>query len=318
MAKNKIWMILLFTIVTYIVMGIYVDFGKLSDTISYFQWQYFPLLITLTTIEYIIRYIKWDLFLKTAGVHLNHKENLFVFFSGLSMIVTPGKLGEIWKSWLIRDISGDEISKTLPVVIIDRLTDIISLVLLSFIGISYYKDGISLLIILSVVCIGFYFAIRSKAISRKLKTFLERKFGGHTTNIQLMHETFNETMQPKVFVSLSMLNALAWFFECMGLYFVIIGFEQSRNILLVTFIFSFSTLVGGISMVPGGIGVAEVGISGLLILSGISPALSVGIALILRLGSFWYGALLGFTVYALFKTRVMKDENPLVKTLKNA
>jgi len=70
-------------------------------------------------------------------------------------------------------------------------------------------------------------------------------------------------------------------------------------------------------MVPGGIGVAEAGISGLLVMNGISPALSVGIALILRLGSFWYGAILGFTVYALFKKRIMKDKNKLFYEVEN-
>jgi len=39
--------------------------------------------------------------------------------------------------------------------------------------------------------------------------------------------------------------------------------------------------------------------------------LSVGIALILRLGSFWYGAILGFTVYALFKKRIIKNKTEL-------
>jgi len=318
MAKNKIWIIILFAIVIYVLMGIYVDLEKLSLTISYFQWKFFPLLIALVTIEYFIRYIKWDLFLKTAGIHLNFKENLFVFFSGLSMIVTPGKLGEIWKSWLIRDISGDEISKTLPVVIIDRFTDVISLVILSFIGIFYYQNGIFFLIILSMICIGLYAIIRSKIISKKLSIFFEKRLSKYTNNIQLMHETFNKTMDPKVFVFLSLLNVLAWFFECIGFYFVIIGFGQSINISLSTLIFSFSALVGGISMIPGGIGVTEAGISGLLILNGISPMLSIGIALILRLGSFWYGTLLGFTVHIMFKTRIMnskKNSNNVSKIL---
>jgi len=52
-------------------------------------------------------------------------------------------------------------------------------------------------------------------------------------------------------------------------------------------------------------------------MNGISPALSVGIALILRLGSFWYGAILGFTVYALFKKRIMKDKNKLFYEVEN-
>jgi uncharacterized protein (TIRG00374 family) len=317
MAKNKIWMTILFALVVYIIMGIFADFGKLALTISYFRWQYFLLLIVLTTIGYFIRYIKWDLFLKTAGLHLDYKENLFVFLSGLSMTVTPGKLGEIWKSWLIRDISGDDLSKTIPIVIIDRMTDVISLVFLSFMGIFYYRDGISLLIILSICCMGFYFAIRSKSISSKVKTVLEKRFTKYTNDMQLMHETMNKTMEPKIFVSLSLLNVLAWFFECMGLYYVIIGFGQSMSIPLSIFIFSFSSLVGGVSMVPGGIGVAEAGITGLLILNGIPPALSVGIALVLRLGSFWYGAILGFTVHVMFKTRIIKGKKNLFDVVKN-
>ncbi len=317
MAKNKIWLIILFTIVVYIIMGIFADFGKLSLTISNFRWQYFLLLIALTTIGYFIRYIKWDLFMKAAGLHLDYKENLFVFFSGLSMIVTPGKLGEVWKCWLIKDISGDELSKTLPVIIADRVTDIISLVLLSFMGIFYYKRGIYFLIVLSLCCIGFYIAIRSEVISGKIKLLLEKKFSKYTNNMQLMHETMNKVMEPKIFVLLSLINALAWFFECMGLYFVVIGFGQSMSIPLSTFIFSFSSLVGGISMVPGGIGVAEAGISGLLIMNGISSTLSVGIALILRLGSFWYGALLGFTVHVMFKKRIITDKKEVIEGVTN-
>lgn len=292
-------------------MGILADFGKLSVNISQFRWQYFLYMIVLTTIGYFIRYIKWDIFLKTAGLNLEHKENLFVFFSGLSMVVTPGKLGEVWKSWLIRDISGDGLSKTLPVVIIDRVTDVFSLLFLSFVGIYYYKDGISLLFILTLCSICFYIAMRSESVYGKIITLLEKKFNKYTNDMQLMQETMTKITEPKVFMSLSMLNAVAWFFECMGLYYVIIGFGKYISISLSTFIFSFSSLIGGISMVPGGIGVAEAGISGLLIFNGISPALSVGIALVLRLGSFWYGAVLGFMVHFMFKKRIIKNKNSL-------
>jgi uncharacterized protein (TIRG00374 family) len=308
MAKNKIWLTILFAIAVYIIMGIYADFDKLSLTISYFQWQYAIIMIVFTTAGYFIRYIKWDLFLKKAGVHLKHRDNLFVFFSGLSMIVTPGKFGEVWKGWLIQDISGDELSRTVPVIIMDRVTDVVSLVILSFLGVFYYKEGISLLLVLSVLLTGFYCAIRSRSISSKIIAVLEKRFGKYAMNLHLMHETLDKTMEPATFISLSLLNGLAWFFECLGLYYVIMGFGQSLDIALSTFIFSFSSLVGGVSMIPGGIGVAEASISGLLMLNNISPELAIGIALVLRLGSFWYGAILGFAVYMLFRKKVMKEK----------
>lgn len=47
------------------------------------------------------------------------------------MNITPGKIGEIWKEWLIRDIKGEELSKSIPVIIVERITDVF--------GLLYYK-----------------------------------------------------------------------------------------------------------------------------------------------------------------------------------
>ena len=47
------------------------------------------------------------------------------------MTITPAKAGEVWKGWLIKDINGDGLSKTIPVIISDRLTDILALVVFS-------------------------------------------------------------------------------------------------------------------------------------------------------------------------------------------
>ena len=137
--SGKVWLIILFAIAVYLLMGIYADFGKLSQAMKDFRWAFLLLLFALTTTNYLFRFIKWDFFLKQAGVYLNLKDNLFVFFSGLAMIITPGKIGEIWKGWLIKDINGEELSKTVPVVIVERITDVLGLAILSLFGVLYYN-----------------------------------------------------------------------------------------------------------------------------------------------------------------------------------
>jgi uncharacterized membrane protein YbhN (UPF0104 family) len=123
MEKNsRVWLIVLFAVVVYLLMGIYADFENLASALKDFHLSFLFVLFALTTINYLFRFIKWDFFLKRAGVYLSLKDNLFVFFSGLSMIITPGKLGEIWTGWLIKDITGEELSKTVPVVIVERIT----------------------------------------------------------------------------------------------------------------------------------------------------------------------------------------------------
>jgi uncharacterized membrane protein YbhN (UPF0104 family) len=61
-------------------------------------------------------------------------------------------------------------------------------------------------------------------------------------------------------------------------------------------------------MVPGGLGVAEATISGLLQFFGLTSALSVGIAIIVRLGTLWYGAIMGLSIYLLFKKSIEKSQ----------
>ena len=289
-------------------MGIYADFRDLISAIEHFNWIFFILMIVLTTFAYFIRFIKWNFFLKSIEIHLNIKDNLFVFFSGLGMIITPAKIGEIWKGWLIKDINGESLSKTVPVVIIDRVTDLIGLIILSALGILYYKGGAYILITLIIIFIGFFIAIKSERISSKIISILEKRAGKYSKDIKTMHQTFIRLMNPKNMTLMSFLSVFAWFFECLALFFVVIGFGQSINVLISTFIFSFASLAGAVSMIPGGLGVAEATISGLLQYFGLSATISVGVAIIIRFGTFWYGAILGFLVYLIFKNKIIKPK----------
>lgn len=304
--KNKFWLIILFAVAVYLIMGVYADLDNLLSAIQHFNWIFFIVMIILTTIAYFIRFLKWNYFLKSVDVHLKLKDNLFVFLSGLGMIITPAKIGEIWKGWIIKDISGESLSKTVPVVIVDRLTDLTGLIILSALGILYYKEGSYILIILILLFTGFFAAIKSKKISSKIISILEVRASKYSKDIKRMHLTFEKLMDPENIFMMSFLSAFAWFFECLALYFVIIGFGESISVLISTFVFSFASLAGAVSMIPGGIGVAEVTFSGLLQYFGLKTATSVGVALIIRSGTLWYGAILGFIVYLIFKKRIIK------------
>lgn len=197
----------------------------------------------------------------------------------------------------IKDINGEELSKTVPVVIVERIADVLGLAILSLFGVLYYKQGIYLILVLVLLFLLFFAAVKSKTTSNWIISKLETKMGKYAENVKTMHKTFETTMEPRGLVGMSLLSAFAWFFECLGMYLVILGFEESINITLATFIFSFASLAGAVSMIPGGLGVAEATISGLLQFFGITPAISVGVAIIVRFGTLWYGAIMGMSVY---------------------
>ncbi|MFC2072821.1 YbhN family protein, partial [Chloroflexota bacterium] len=256
MAKNrKLWLVIILAVAVYLLMSIYADFDKLIVAFKGFRLTFLFALFALTTVNYLFRFLKWDFLLKRAGVYMKLGDNMFVFFSGLSMIVTPGKIGEIWKGWLIRDINGEELSKTVPVVIVERITDITGLILLSVLGIQFfYRQGVYLIILFVLIFSGFIAAIKSRTVSQKIVSFLGKRVGKYAENIETIHDTFKATIEPKGLFGMSLLSAFAWFFECLGMYLVVLAFQESINITLATFIFSLASLTGAVSMIPGGLG----------------------------------------------------------------
>lgn len=306
MEKNRFWLVLIFAVAVYVVLGVYADLGKLLTALETFDWRFMIVLLGLTTLGYLIRFVRWDFFLKGVGVNLDLKDNLFVYLSGLSMTITPAKAGEIWKGWLIRDINGESLSKTVPVVISDRLTDILALVLLSFLGILYYKQGAYIILFILVLFAGFIMAVRSESLSKLLIRVLEKRAGKYSKDVKSMHATFKETLTPKKLVVTTVLGLAAWFMECLALYLAVLAFGHHIGIVVSTFIFSFASLAGAVSMIPGGLGVAEATLSGLLQFFGLTATISVGVAIVIRFATLWYGTFLGLLVYILGKSRVIK------------
>jgi uncharacterized protein (TIRG00374 family) len=304
MEINKIWLVLIFAIVVYVILGVYADFGNLLLALESFDWKYVIILLSLTTLSYLIRFLRWNFFLKGVGVNLNLKDNLFIYLSGLSMTITPAKAGEIWKGWLIKDINGDSLSKTVPVVISDRLTDMLALVIFSLLGILYYKQGAFVIITILILFGGFLIAVRTETVSNRLISILEKRAGKYSKDVKSMHITFKETLTPKKLIITTGLGLMAWFMECMGLYLTIIGFGDHIGIIVSTFTFSFASLAGALSLIPGGLGVAEATLSGLLQFFGLTATISVGAAIIIRFSTLWYGTFLGIIVYLLGKSRI--------------
>lgn len=304
MAKSKIWLIILLAAAVYLAMAVHADIGKLLPVLRSFQWSLLVLILALTTLAYLIRFVKWSLILRRAGVRLDLSDNLFVFFSGLSMVITPAKIGEVWKGWLIRDLTGIPLSRTVPAVIVDRITDVFGLIILSFTGVLYTREGIYTLSILFVLLFASILTLRSQRLSDHVISLLGKKAGRYADDTEAVHQTFKRTMDPRTLIAMSIISASGWFFEGLALYAVIRGVGQQLDLMLSTFVFSFASLAGAASMLPGGLGVAEATITGMLQVFGLPQSISVAVAMIVRLGTLWYGAALGLSIYLAFSGKI--------------
>ena len=83
----------------YLSLAVYSDFGKVAEAFAGFNWFYIPVVIALVLFGYFLRSLRWDAYLKIIGVEMDKRTGFVVFLSGLSMSVTPGKSGELIKSY---------------------------------------------------------------------------------------------------------------------------------------------------------------------------------------------------------------------------
>lgn len=109
-------------------------FADLMEALERFPWWGVPVTCALAAGNWIIRFLKWERYRKLLGVRITIRQSLLIYFSGFCLAITPGKMGEAYKSLLIKRLDGTPISRTAMIVVAERLTDLLALVTLMAAG----------------------------------------------------------------------------------------------------------------------------------------------------------------------------------------
>ena len=146
---------LLMAIACYGGVVIFAQGEKFWYALTSFPLIYVPLLLFLSFLNYLLRYLRWHIYLKALKIHLGFWRSFQIFMAGLTMTITPGKSGEALKAHLLRKEGDNPWSMGLPIVFAERLTDLMSVVLLVALGLNILPLGKGAVILGSVVCIFF-------------------------------------------------------------------------------------------------------------------------------------------------------------------
>jgi uncharacterized protein (TIRG00374 family) len=281
--------------IIYLILTLYADYDLVIRTFEEFNWVFLPLLLLLTYFNFVTRFIKWHYYLKVINVKIALRTSYSIFMSGLVMSITPGKMGELVKSYMVKRITGDSISKTAPIVIVERITDFISLILLAIIGAYVFDYGKLIVIGTGVFFLGLVLIISNKKASLKIIAILSKiKF--LNKYIEKLHESYNtsyELLKLKPLASMILVSLVSWFFECLGFYLILVNFNLDITVLWSTFVYAFSTIAGSITMLPAGLGVTEGSLTFLLVNGGVASSIAVASTFIIRSVTLWFALLVG-------------------------
>ena len=297
--KKKILLSVTFGAIVFLAFSIYADFGNLLISFSKFNWYWLPLILSLSLGNYVVRFFKWQYYIKIINIKINPYKSFLIFFSSFIMSVTPGKMGEVLKSFLLKEETGTPVSVSAPIILAERITDFLSIVILCLDGAVVFDYGRGIVVLTGVFFLLLTVVLSSKKLSLKVISMFERiKFTSrHAEKFYTAYESTYNLIRLKPLLIVVGMSLVAWFFECLGFYIVLRVFTSVSNVevtvLTATFIYTFSTLIGAIAMLPGGLGATEASITGLLIFLKIPKDISVAATIIIRVATLWFAVLVG-------------------------
>lgn len=280
-------------------LALYGDVQDLRRTADDFAPSAFALGLALAAGNYAVRAVRWQYYLKHIGIHVPFGESALVFLAGFVMSVTPGKVGEVFKSLLLYETRGASIARTAPIVVAERLTDLIALVLLTSLGALAFEHGVAVAVSSAIVVAGILLVCAFRPLGRFVLDFTERLplLRRISPKLREAYEALLEMTKPAPLLLGSLLAFVAWALECGSLYAIVHGFA---GVIMswdaATFAYAASTLAGALAMLPGGLGGTEIAMTALLQTLGnhtVTPAVATATTMLVRIATLWFAVAIG-------------------------
>ena len=247
-------------LLTFLAFGLWADLGRLGDAASRFAWAWMLPVLGLSLANYGLRFLRWHVYLRAAQIRVPTAFSAGVFASGLAMSITPGKLGEILKTALLRDGAGVPAARSFPVVVTERLSDLVAVLALAAVGMAAGLGNTGVLLAGAGLTVAMFLVLATGPGTRltfKAFAVLARR--------KIPEEAFAEAREaqrrlwaPLPLVAGLILGTLAWFAEAAGLFVVVSAFPGSAlGLSAAVFIYALGTLAGALSFLPGGLVATE-------------------------------------------------------------
>jgi glycosyltransferase 2 family protein len=272
--------------------------GDFVQALSQLAPSMLALALVCSLVNYLLRFLRWEVFLRQQGFRLDLRTSGYIFFTGLSAAITPGKIGELSKGYLLKAVSGNKVGRGLAVVVAERYLDIVAVLALTLIPLAAYPQTRFLLVPSLVVGVVLVLAVALPRLLPSLSPRLvKRLFLGRASLEQETREAMGSLQMLLRGRSLAFgvgVSLVAWFAECLALFVILRGLGAGHVTMPeATIIYAAGTLAGALSLLPGGLGVSEVGMIALLRLFGVQAGVAVAATLLVRACTLWFAVLLG-------------------------
>jgi uncharacterized membrane protein YbhN (UPF0104 family) len=299
---------MLLGVAVYLFFALYTGLRKIEASLSIFHWSAFAIALTLSTTNYGIRFLKWQYYLHRLGVRsVPVLDSLLVFLSGFVLTVTPGKVGEIFKSAVLAKTHDVPLARTAPIVVAERLTDVIGVIVLIVIGGAAFANGLiwALFGTAAVLCGMTLIVWPTPGLA--LAAYLERgplRLRPSAPKLREALSSLRVVASPSALILPTLLSVIAWSSEGLALYVLLRGFGAAISPAIAVFFYATATLAGALVPLPGGLGIVEGMIKGQLVqVARVASGPATAAMMLVRFATLWWAVIVGFMALFILRLR---------------
>jgi uncharacterized protein (TIRG00374 family) len=309
--SRRTLLVLIAAVLVFAVVSIASDAREVGDRLRGFGWWALAAAIGLAVANYVFRFIRWALLLRARDVHVPPRDSAIVFVAGFALAITPGKVGELVKSYLLRSIHDVPVARTAPVVVAERVADLVALLLLAVVGVALYGIAVGLTIAAAVFVAIVLLVVGWPPLTRRVGDLVTRprRLQRFRARVHEAVEGLTALSRPSILWWSTGLSTIAWLCECVGFALIVNAFPGADVPFgLAMLIYAVTTIAGALSFLPGGIGVTEGAMTLLLVEAsrGIDQPSAAAATIHTRLATLWFAVGLGVLAMGLAR-RLAKE-----------
>lgn len=241
-------------------------------------------LMILTT--FVFRTWRWSVLLRASG-HRVHRDTAFkcIMFGWLLNYLLPARIGDVARGMALKTTEGTPLSISLSTIVIERAMDMFTLGFILITTLVFFTKNtplfyiavgalsIAVMLIFGLVFLSKYDYIISNRLGSRFES-LRKGINGLNVGLR------NIYVNPQAIILCLILSMPVWLFEVSSLYFSAraIHFDLSPAMATLAGITAF--IAQAIPTTPGGIGVHEGTIAGVLVLFDINISIGTSMALV--------------------------------------
>src|SRR5262249_51659982 len=147
------------------------------------------------------------------GHGVSYEDSALIFTSGMVMAVTPGKVGEVLKSYLLKRVNGTPITASAPIVLAERVTDGLAMLLLMGFGLTLYPPARPAFFVLLVATLVGLVLLQSRPLMERAIAIVVRLPLGQKAAPRLLtaYISSQRLLSWRILLASTAISVVSWF-----------------------------------------------------------------------------------------------------------